>query len=140
MDEVKRMEEEMETLRGQLRNQNSIESELNELRQVEKNSLELEQTIKRLQWRVVIQVATLLWCKTYTENDIWFGQTDIDGMQVNYDKAKFSNGKLKRKLGEVNDELLSMSTNFDIASKKNEYLAEGKRVTLVSHIVGNTKS
>ena len=28
---------------------NSIESELNELRQVEKNSLELEQTIKRLQ-------------------------------------------------------------------------------------------
>ena len=49
MDEVKRMEEEMETLRGQLRNQNSIESELNELRQVEKNSLELEQTIKRLQ-------------------------------------------------------------------------------------------
>ena len=49
MDELKRVEEEMETLSSQLRNQHSIESELDELRQVEKKSLEHEQTIKRLQ-------------------------------------------------------------------------------------------
>ena len=52
----------------------------------------------------------------------------MEGMQVNYEKAKFSNGKLKRKLGEVNDELLSMTTNFDIANKKNEYLAKGNSI------------
>ena len=69
---------------------------------MQQSSLELEQTVKQL-------------------------RGDNETLKLSYDRAKFSNGKLKRKLQEANDERISISTELDIANKKNEYLAEGNK-------------
>ena len=72
---------------------------------MQQGSLELEQTVKQL-------------------------RDDNETLKLSYDKAKFSNGKLKRKLQETNDERISISTELDIANKKNEYLADELREAL----------